>query len=79
MQCNVPVFEIQKQSTASREAAWDALDIGTNDRDGRLRACDLSLLNEPWVESEVNLGRKMKVLWHTHLTELWVELTVLRL
>ena len=70
---------IQERNTASKEAAWDALDMGTNDRDGRLRAFDLSLLNEPWVEIEVGPGTKMKVLWHTHLKEVWVELTVLRL
>ena len=81
MHCNVPVFNdmIQKRNTASKEAAWDALDMGSNDRDGRLRAFDLSLLNEPWVVIEVEPGFKMKVLWHTHLKELWVELTVLRL
>ena len=78
----MPVFDdmIQKRNTASKEAAWDALDMGTSGREGqRLRAFDLSWLNEPWVEIEVEPGTKMKVLWHTKTKELWIELTVLRL
>ena len=52
---------------------------GVRGREGqRLRAFDLSLLNEPWVEIEV-AGRRMKVLWHTHVKDLWIELNVLRL
>ena len=68
LHCNAPVFYemIQKRNTASKEAAWDALDMGANDMDGRLRAFDVSLLNEPWVEIEAEPGRKLKVLWHTH-------------
>ena len=70
---------LQKRNTASKEAAWDALDMGSSGREGqRLRAFDLSLLNEPWVEIEV-AGRRMKVLWHTHVKDLWIELNVLRL
>ena len=77
----MPVFDdvLQKRNTASKEAAWDALDMGSSGREGqRLRAFDLSLLNEPWVEIEV-AGRRMKVLWHTHVKDLWIELNVLRL
>ena len=75
----MPVFDdiLQKRNTASKEAAWDALDMGSSGREGqRLRAFDLSLLNEPWVEIEV-AGRRMKVLWHTHVKDLWIELNVL--
>ena len=39
-------------------------------------ACE-HLIYRCWIE--VGPGTKMKVLWRTHLKELWVELTVLRL
>ena len=77
----MPVFDdmLGKRNTASKEAAWDALDMGSSGREGqRLRAFDMSLLSEPWVEIEV-AGRRMKVLWHTHVKDLWIELNVLRL